>query len=132
MKELAFRLKRGDDLRSSLEKICIDKNIDTAIVLSGVGCLYHVFIRLADAQKYLELERDHEIVSLIGTISKGKAHIHIALSDDEGKCIGGHLEKGSLINTTCEIVLGILEEYESQREYDENTGYDEIVFKEVK
>ena len=131
MKELAFRLERGDDLRSSIEEKCRQLNIDTAVVLSGVGCVYEARIRLADASRHLEVTRDYEIVSLTGTVSKGEAHIHISLADDTGACIGGHLEKGCLINTTGEIVLGILEEYSSDREYDENTGYDEIVFREV-
>ena len=131
MKELAFRLKKSDDLRKSIEEKCLQLHIDTAIVLSGVGCLYKTRIRLAKAIDYFEDTNDYEIVSLTGTISKGNAHIHISLSDDKGNCIGGHLEEGCLINTTGEIVLGILEEYNSTREYDENTGYDEIIFQEV-
>lgn len=127
MKELAFRLQRGDDLRACIEEKC--KDINTAIVLSGVGCVYHAHFRLADATYYFDSEEDYEIVSLNGTISNGTAHIHIALSDNKGNTIGGHLENGCLINTTCEVVLGILEEYESQRTFDEKTGYDEIVFK---
>lgn len=126
MKELAFRLQKGDDLRSCIEERC--KNINTAIVLSGVGCLYHVHFRLAKAKDYFEAVEDYEIVSLNGTISNGSAHIHIALSDEKGNVIGGHLEKGCLINTTCEVVLGILEEYESKRVFDDSTGYDEIIF----
>ena len=126
MKELAFRLKKGDDLRTCIEEKC--KDINTAIVLSGVGCLYKANFRLAKALDYINSEQDYEIVSLNGTISNGKAHIHIALADDKGNAIGGHLEKGCLINTTCEVVLGVLEEYESRREFDKNTGYDEIVF----
>lgn len=126
MKELAFRLKKGDDLRTCIEEKC--KDINTAIVLSGVGCLYKANFRLAKALDYINSEQDYEIVSLNGTISNGKAHIHIALADDKGNVIGGHLEKGCLINTTCEVVLGVLEEYESRREFDKNTGYDEIVF----
>lgn len=129
MKELAFRLTKGDDLRSKIEEYCAD--IDTAIVLSAVGCLYEVNIRLANAQTYLHTTKDYEIVSLVGTISKAKAHLHISLSDDEGKCIGGHLVEGCRVNTTCEIVLGILQDYKSIREYDDNTGYDEICFQEV-
>ena len=128
MRELAFRLKKGDDLRSSIEQTCIDNNIDTAVILSGVGCLYKVRIRLAKAVDHLEKEDDYEIVSLTGTISNGKAHVHIGLADDKGVCIGGHLEKGCLVNTTCELVLGVLEEYASSRSFDEDTGYDEIVF----
>lgn len=131
MKEIAFRLHKGDDLKGSIEEKCTQLKIDTAIVLSAVGCVYEVQIRLADASRHLHLHRDHEIVSLTGTISKGKAHLHISLSDDEGHCIGGHLEKGCLINTTCEVVLASLEDYVSERVFDEDTGYKEIVFKEV-
>lgn len=127
MKELAFRLKRGDDLRKSIENTC--KDINTCIILSGVGCIYRAHIRLANATKYFDAEQDYEIVSLNGTVSNGKAHIHIAISDEKGNVFGGHLEQGCLINTTCEVVIGILEEYESVRNFDENTGYDEIEFK---
>lgn len=127
MKELAFRLQKGDDLRISIEKSC--QNINTAVVLSAVGCLYQAKFRLAKAVDYFEAKKDYEIVSLMGTISNGKAHIHISLADEKGNVVGGHLEEGCLINTTCEVVLGILEDYESIRKFDENTGYDEIEFK---
>lgn len=126
MKELAFRLKKGDDLRACIEEKC--KNINTAVIISGVGCLYHARIRLAKAKEYIDTENDYEIVSLMGTISCGKAHIHISLSDDKGNVVGGHLEEGCLVNTTCEIVLGVLEEYESHRNFDPTTGYSEIGF----
>ena len=132
MRELAFRLRRGDDLRQNIEEKCKEAGINTAVVLSGVGCVYQAKIRLADASKYQEKTEDFEIVSLTGTVSRGKAHIHISLADEKGNCIGGHLEKGCLINTTCELVLGILEEYETKREFDPKSGYDEIVFTRIK
>ena len=128
MKEFALRLTRGDDLKSVLEQVCFENGFDMAVVLSGVGCVYEARIRLAKALDYLEIKDDFEIVSLTGTISRGEVHVHISLSDDKGRVIGGHLEKGCLINTTCELVLGIMEEYESERLFDEKTGYDEIVF----
>ncbi len=132
MKELAIRLTKGQDLRATIEKICLDNSINTAVVLSGVGSVYEAYIRLADASDYLSRKQELEIVSLTGTISKAKAHLHISLSDEKGSVIGGHLEKGCLINTTCELVLGVLEEYESDRLFDENTGYKEIVFNRKK
>ncbi len=128
MRELSCRLKRGSDLKETIEKICIDNNVDTAVILSGVGCLYQVRIRLAKAEGFLEDGNDYEIVSLNGTVSKGQAHIHIALSDETGKTVGGHLSEGCLVNTTCELVMGVLEEYSSERQYDQETGYDEICF----
>ena len=130
MKERAFRLKRGDDLRGSIETICQDT--DTAVVLSSVGCIKGMRIRLAKAESYLDNEEDYEIVSLTGTVIKGVCHLHISLSDEKGNCIGGHLERGCIVNTTCELVLGILEEYTAEREFDEFTGYREAVFRKKK
>lgn len=132
MRELAFRLRRGDDIRQIVEEKCKEMHVNTAVVYSGVGSLYHVKIRLAKALDYLEKTEDYEIVSMTGTVCNGKAHIHISLADEKGNCIGGHLEKGCLVDTTCELVLGILEEYETKREFDPESGYDEIVFTRIK
>ena len=129
MKEFAIRLTKGADLKESIENICKNNCIDTAIICSGVGCISSLNLRMAKAKSYLEVNDDFEIVSLTGTISKGKAHIHMAVSNELGECFGGHLQKGCLINTTCELVLGILEDYESIRTFDAQTGYDEIEFR---
>lgn len=128
MKEHAFRLVNNQDLKSEIENYCIVNNINTAIILSSVGSLKHLHIRLAKAENYLDIDNDFEIISLNGTISKGEAHLHVSVSDDKGECLGGHLKNGCLINTTAEIVLGELEEYESIRKEDINTGYKEIIF----
>ena len=129
MKEFCHRLTRGADLKGSIESLCKDNGFDTAVVLSAVGCLSKAHVRLAKAVNEVEVEEDFEIVSLTGTVSKGEAHLHISLADEIGNVFGGHLMEGSIVNTTCELVLGVLEEYGSSREYDRETGYDEIVFK---
>ncbi len=130
MKELAFRLHHGDDLKVEIEKAC--SNIDTAVVLSAVGCVYEANFRLAKAVNTMHNKCDYEIVSLMGTVSKGNAHLHISLSDEHGKVIGGHLLEGCFIDTTCELVLGVLEEYSSDRPFDKQTGWDEIEFRRMK
>lgn len=129
MREFAIRLKKGTDLKEEIAKICLENNINTAIVLSAVGCVDKAKIRLAKAINYLEVEEDFEIVSLNGTISNGIPHLHISLADEIGNVIGGHLCNGTIVNTTVELVLGVLEEYESRRIYDDSTGYDEITFR---
>ena len=129
MREFATRLKRGDDLLTKIEELASNNNINTAVILSAVGSVLKVKLRLAKAIDYLEVEEDFEIVSLTGTVSCGKAHLHISLSDEIGNVIGGHLCKGTIINTTCELVLGILEEYESIRNFDDLTGFNEIEFR---
>lgn len=129
MKEFAIRLHKGDDLKRSICELCLDK---TGVVLSAVGCLSNLKVRLAGGKDFFEKQADYEIVSLMGTITNGKAHIHGSFSDVDGKVIGGHLCEGSIINTTCELVLGILDEYDSSRLYDDKTGYNEIVFRRKK
>ncbi len=132
MKELAVRLKKGADLKASIEEICLKNEVGCTVILSGVGCLYEAQIRLAGATEVLEFKEDLEIVSLTGTIAAGKSHIHISLADEKGKVYGGHLKNGCLVNTTCELVLGVLEQYTASRVFDEETGYDEIVFEKVR
>ena len=39
------------------------------------------------------------------------------------------LVDGCIINTTCELVIGELEEYEYDVEFDEETGYDELIIR---
>ena len=45
--------------------------------------------------------------------------------------VGGHLVAGCIINTTCELVIGELENTVYDVEFDEETGYDELIIKEV-
>ena len=129
MREFAIRLTKGTDLKEEIASLCLENGINTAIILSAVGCVDKVKIRLAKAINYLEVEEDFEIVSLNGTVSNGIPHLHISLADEIGNVIGGHLCNGTIVNTTVELVLGVLEEYESRRVYDDSTGYDEITFR---
>jgi len=129
MKELAFRLKESDDLKTEIERHVFEAGYTSGCILSGVGCVKKINIRLAKAVNCLEKEQDYEIISLTGTISKDGSHIHIGLADELGNAIGGHLKVGTIINTTCEIVIGIMEEYEFSRVFDVNTGYDELTIK---
>lgn len=133
MKEYAIRLEKGVDLKKTIEEVAKTNAFDTVVVLSGVGSVSQVKIRLAKASSnssnYIDVKEDFEIVSLTGTVSCGKAHLHISLADEIGDVIGGHLCEGTIINTTCELVLGVLEEYESTRKYDSNTGFSEIEFR---
>jgi len=126
MKEHAFRLVKGDDLKKSLEKYTIDNNIRAGAVISGVGCLYEAVIRDASGVSCVTLKQKLEIVSLTGTLSLDGCHIHISVSDEQLKTYGGHLKDGCLINTTAEIVIFELDSYIFSREMDEGTGYKEL------
>lgn len=125
----AFRLVEGMDLRFEIEKYAKQHQIQSGCIVTCVGCVKKVRLRLAKAVNYLEQEKDYEIVSLTGTVCLDGAHLHFSGSDDEGKTIGGHLMMGTIVNTTAEIVLLELDEYHFSRALDEHTGYDELVIK---
>ena len=130
MKIHAFRLTKGMDFKKSIEQYVVDKKIKSGVILSAVGCLYQVCLRTADGVTVKQINEDHEIVSATGTLSMDGCHIHVSLSDVNLKTIGGHLKDNCLVNVTAEIVLGEFDEFEFTREFDESTGYKELVIKE--
>ena len=103
-----IRLKRGEDLMESIRRVCKEKNIAAGVVLSGVGCILKGRIRDASGVTIRDLEGHYEIVSLNGTVSAQRCHIHIALSKEDLSTVGGHLCVGCIVNTTCELVLAEL------------------------
>ena len=130
MKIHAFRLTKGMDLKKSIEDYVVEKNIKSGVILSAVGCLYQVCLRCADGKTVKTINEEYEIVSATGTLSVDGCHIHVSLSDIDLNTIGGHLKDNCLVNVTAEIVLGEFEEFEFSREFDESTGYKELVIKE--
>lgn len=126
----AFRLTRGSDLKKEIISYCQKKNIKAGVIICAVGCIQHLHIRLAEAIEYIDKEGCYEIVSITGTLSQENVHIHIAVSDNTGKTVGGHLKDGTIIDTTCEVVIYELKDYIFTREPDSETGYDELVIKE--
>ncbi len=123
-----LRLHRGDDLLESIEEICKEKNIKAGAVISGVGCISKGKIRDASGVTVRDITEDCEIVSLNGTVSKKRCHLHIALSKEDLSTMGGHLMKGCIINTTCELIIAELPEISYDVEEDPETGYDELIF----
>ncbi len=126
MKTYSFRLLPGTDLRQEIERVVSEKGIQAGVLLAGVGSLQKAHLRLANAEKYYDSEADFEIVSLTGTVSENGCHIHISVSDDTGKTIGGHVSEGNIVRTTAEVVIGVVEAV-YRREPDSRTGYDELV-----
>ena len=126
-----FRLTKGMDLKKGIEKYVISNKV-SGVILCAVGCLSKLTIRLADGQSVLEKDGMFEIVSVTGTLSEDGLHIHISVPDEEGNTIGGHLKDGCIINTTSEVVLDIFDDIKFTREYDEKTGYKELVITNIK
>jgi predicted DNA-binding protein with PD1-like motif len=113
----------------SIKALCREKNIQAGVVLSGVGCILRGRIRDASGVNIREITEHCEIVSLNGTVSAQRCHIHIALSKEDLSTIGGHLCLGCIVNTTCELVIAEIPGTAIDVEFDEETGYDELIFR---
>jgi uncharacterized protein len=128
MKVHALRLKPEQELRQAIEEFVKENNIKAGCIVTGIGSLNHVRLRLADL-KVESFYGNFEIVSFTGTLSQDKVHLHLSIADRLGRVVGGHLKIG-IVQTTVELVIGELKEYEFKRLYDEQTGFEELmVFK---
>ncbi|MBW4502092.1 MAG: DNA-binding protein [Scytonema hyalinum WJT4-NPBG1] len=126
MKVFALRLKPNEDLKQTLKIFALQENIKAGFILTAIGSLKVATIRFANQDTSTVLSEKFEILSLNGTIATTGVHLHIAISDKQGKTIGGHLDDGCIIYTTAEIVIGISEEYTFVRTLDQQTGYKEL------
>ena len=123
-----IRLHRGDDLMLSIRELAKQKNITAGVVLSAVGCISEGKVRDASGVTVREINDHCEIVSLNGTVSAQRCHLHIALSREDLTTLGGHLCVGCIVNTTCELVIAELPGVSYGVENDPETGYDELIF----
>ena len=124
------RLHRGDDLLEAIRQLAWEEKIEAAVVVSAVGCVSKARVRDASGVNVREVNEHCEIVSLNGTVSAARCHLHIALSKEDLSTVGGHLMPGCIVNTTCGLVLASLDGWRFGVEQDAETGYDEIVFEE--
>jgi hypothetical protein len=127
MKTFALRLHPKQDLKEELIKFTKENNIQAGFVLTCVGSLARATLRMADENFVKDFEEKFEIVSLVGTLSQEGVHLHVSLSNKDGTTTGGHLKEGCPIHTTAEIIIGELEDCKFSREFDERTGFKELV-----
>lgn len=124
---IALRLKPNQDPYDELKALAREKQIKAGVILSMVGSFKKAKIRFANQEQAQLLDGPFEIVSATGTLGIAGQHIHVAISDATGRTLGGHLSAGSLIYTTCEVViLDLSNEWNFQRVIDKETGYPEL------
>lgn len=140
MRAHALRLGPGVDLVPGLlegaEKAMAQAKSKSAFVLTAVGSLTEVTLRMAHAgttggqqnsNEIKILTGPFEILSLVGTFAADKSkHLHMTVSDSTGAAFGGHVVDGKIF-TTLELVLGTIDEVSFDRMHDERTGYRELV-----
>ncbi|GAB3723136.1 DNA-binding protein [Spirosoma lituiforme] len=129
MQTYSVRLTPGQDLKEALEMIVQQERISAGAVLTCVGSLTTLTLRLANQETPSVWKGHFEIVSLVGILSMNGSHLHLSVSDSTGRTIGGHLLKGCLIYTTAELVIGVMPELIYAREPDPTFGYKELVIR---
>lgn len=122
-----LRLRPGQDLKQALWDWTRDRHPSAACLLSAVGSLDTVCLRLAGGDRQLHRQGPHEILSLSGTLCSDGLHLHLAIADATGQTWGGHLLEGNHIYTTAELAIGILADWQFQRQLDPQTGYPELI-----
>jgi len=123
---LPLRLQPGDDLRRALEAAVAAQGAEAAFVVSGVGSLDPALVRLAGAAEPLRIDGDLELLTLSGSIAVNGSHLHLSVSDADGRVTGGHAAYGCTVRTTAEVLLMLLPEWRFSREPDAATGYAEL------
>ena len=122
----ALRLQPNTDLRIELERLCKKQEWSSAWMVTCVGSLQQIHLRMAGAKKQTFIEGPLEITSLVGTLCQDGVHLHITVSNKNGEVFGGHLCRESKIFTTAEIVIGYSSHLHFKRVLDDKTGYDEL------
>ncbi|BBU29366.1 hypothetical protein BTHE68_31000 [Burkholderia sp. THE68] len=88
-------------------------------------------MRYAGRDDAAELRGDLEILTLAGTLSAQGPHLHMSVSDADGRVFGGHVTPGCIVRTTVELVVANLPGERYTREHDAGTGFAELVIREA-
>jgi hypothetical protein len=130
MRTMAVRLHPGADLKGELLALAARERLKAGWVLTCVGSLSQVRVRLAGGAEHATWLGAFEIVALTGTLSPDGGHLHLAVADHQGRTVGGHLAEGCTVRTTAEVVVAADDRLVFAREHDSATGYDELVVRE--
>ena len=130
MRTIALRLGPGADLKAELLALAAREGVRAGWVLTCVGSLSPVRLRLAGGTEHATWQGPFEIVALTGTLSPDGGHLHLAVAHQQGRTVGGHLVEGCTVRTTAEVVLADDDRLVFAREHDPATGYDELVVRE--
>ena len=130
---IAVRLDRGEELVASLQALCEELDLCSAIV-TGIGAAKGATVCMFNMEtgQYAntELPQFLEITNLSGNVTRkdGKPylHLHITLADGAGNAFGGHLKR-AVIGATAELFL-LRNDLAIERKLDAETGLNLIEF----
>lgn len=107
---VVVRLDSGEDILQSICKAVEENNIQTGLILSGVGSVSRFRVHVVETTNlppgnvYFEEEDAYDVLSITGAVLDGRVHAHITLSNSE-KAVGGHLHEGCTVLTFGMVIL---------------------------
>lgn len=121
-----LRLNPGDDLHAALQAAVRAQGQQAAFVVAGIGSLVDARMRFAAADGAFVVNGPSEILTLSGSLGADHAHLHMSVSDAQGRVFGGHVLAGCVVRTTAEVLIAWLPDWDFAREADAATGYAEL------
>jgi uncharacterized protein len=107
---VALRLDPGEDVLLSLRAAVVERDIQNAAILSGVGSLdrYHFHVvkttNMPPGNTFIRGDGPFDILTVTGLVVDGEVHAHITFSNTE-LAMGGHLEEGCRVLTFAVVVM---------------------------
>ena len=111
---VVVRCDPGDLALESIRTACVNHDVDTGAVVSGIGTFSNLNIHYvdrtdlpeekADRNVTLELDGSWEINSIGGVIADGDPHLHVTGFNGE-RTVAGHLEEGCEVNVLGEFTI---------------------------
>ena len=108
------RMDPGEEILAQVKELALAEHIRLATV-QALGAVndFTVGVFKTDEKKYYSnaFRGSYEIVSLTGTINTMDGafycHLHMSAGDDQGRVVGGHLNR-AVVSATCEMVVTVL------------------------
>ncbi len=126
-RNFVIRLRPGQELVAELSRLAREEQLQAATVVSAVGSLTEVALRLANKEETTRYAGHFEVVALSGYLADGQFHLHMAVSDGDGRTVGGHVMEGNRVYTTLVIAIQEHGHLRYRREFDAQSGYHELV-----
>jgi len=128
---IVTRLYDGEELVPSLERLSAEYDIESGIVLTGIGMLREFIIGYYNGEEYKKTEftQPHELVTLQGSFAKMGdemiVHLHGTLGNSEHNTVSGHIFAGK-IHGLAEVSMLKFGNLKLYRELNETSGLKEL------
>ena len=115
MRFISLKLFKDSDLLKSLQNIASNEN-SYGYVLSIVGNLSMACIKCPGDKEASNFKGELEIISLSGTLSEQKCHLHLSFSNSDCETFSGHLMEDTFILGRADILIGLMDsnDYETE------------------